>query len=79
MDYEVIRSVSDKSLHIIFVEGTFSVLPEVVRRLGPWRGLIGGTVVSLKPHYRHQLAEQGFVLIHQDVATFSPDAASLAA
>jgi hypothetical protein len=79
MDYEVIRSVKDKSLHIIFMEGTFGVLPEFVRRLGPWRGLVGGQVLSLKPHYRHQLAEQGFVLVHQSKDDFSAEAKSLAA
>lgn len=79
MDYEVIRSVKDKSLHIIFMEGTFGVLPEFVRRLGPWRGLVGGQVLSLKAHYRHQLAEQGFVLVHQSQDNFSAEAKSLAA
>ena len=79
MDYEVIRSVNDKSLHIIFVEGTFGVLPDFVRRLGPWRGLVGGQVICLKPHYRHQLVEQGFVLVHQPRDNFSAEANSLAA
>jgi len=79
MDYEVIRSVTDKRLHIIFVEGTFGVLPDFVRRLGPWRGLVGGKVLSLKPHYRHQLAEQGFVLVHQPRDNFSAETRSLAA
>ena len=79
MDYEVIRSVTDKNLHIIFVEGTFGTLPDVVRRLGPWRGLIGGNIMSLKPHYRHQLAEQGFVLVHRHGVDFSAEAESLAA
>jgi hypothetical protein len=79
MYYEVIRSVTDKSLHVIFVEGTFSSLPDLVRRLGPWRGLIGGDLMSLKPHYRHQLNEQGFVLIHQKVANFTAETKSLAA
>ena len=71
MDYEIIRSVHDKSLHIIFPEGTFGVLPDVVRRLGPWRGLIGGSIIALKQHYRDQLAEQGFVLVYQELAHFS--------
>ena len=77
MDYEVVRSVTDKSLHIIFAEGTFGVLPPLVRRLGPWRGCIGGSIISLKPHYRHQLAEQGFVVLHQEIANFSIENKSL--
>jgi hypothetical protein len=79
MHYEVIRSGTDKSLHIIFVEGTFGSLPDPIRRLGPWRGLIGGKVVSLKLHYRQQLAEQGFVLIHQKVVNFAAETKSVAA
>ena len=79
MYYEVIRSVTYKSLHIIFVEGTFGSLPDPVRRLGPWRGLIGGKMMSLKLHYRQQLTEQGFVLIHQKVADFTPETKSKAA
>jgi len=73
MHYEVIRSVNDKSLHIIFPEGTFGVLPDLVRRLGPWRGVIGGQIITLKPHYRVQLAEQGFVLLYQSRAKFSAE------
>jgi hypothetical protein len=74
MHYEVIRSVTDKSLHIIFAEGMFGLLPDVVRRLGPWRSLSGGDIISLKPHYRVQLAEQGFVLVYyQDVVSFSAE------
>jgi hypothetical protein len=73
MHYEIIRSVTDKSLYIIFAEGTFGILPDLVRRLGPWRGLIGGNIISLKPHYRLQLTEQGFVLVYQKLANFSAE------
>jgi hypothetical protein len=79
MYYEVIRSVTDKCLHIIFVEGTFGSLPDPVRGLGPWRGLIGGKMMSLKSHYRQQLTEQGFVLIHQKVVNFTAQTKSTAA
>ena len=62
----------ERSLHIIFPEGTFGVLPNIVRRLGPWRVLIGGDIIALKPHYRDQLAEQGFALVYQESALFCP-------
>jgi hypothetical protein len=47
--YEILRSVHDKSLHIIFPEGAFGVLLNIVRRLGPWRVLIGGNIIALTP------------------------------
>jgi len=79
MHYEVIRSVTDKSIHLIFKEGTFGTLPDLIRHLGPWRGLIGGNITSLKAHYRAQLAEQGFVMLYQHVASFTAEAGSAAA
>ena len=71
MHYEAVRSVNDKSLHVIFKEDGFEALPERIRQLGPWQGLSGGAVASLKPHYRLQLAEQGFVVVYQPVAAFT--------
>jgi hypothetical protein len=41
--------------------------------------LIGGKMVSLKPYYRQQLTEQGFVLIHQKVVDFTAETKSMAA
>jgi hypothetical protein len=73
MRYEAVRSVNDKSLHIIFNAGAFDTLPQRVRQLGPWQGLIGGDTASLKLHYRLQLAEQGFVVVHQPIAAFSAE------
>lgn len=71
MRYEAVRSVNDKSLHIIFNEGSFNPLPQRIRSLGPWQGLAGGDVASLKLHYRLQLTEQGFVVVHQPITAFS--------
>jgi hypothetical protein len=73
MRYEAVRSVNDKSLHVLFNDDAFSALPDRIRQLGPWQGLTGGAIASLKAHYRLQLAEQGFVLIYQPLATFSTD------
>jgi hypothetical protein len=71
MRYEVVRSVNDKSLHVIFNEGGFDALPQRIRQLGPWQGLTGGDIASLKLHYRLQVADQGFVLVYQHLADFS--------
>jgi hypothetical protein len=73
MRYEVVRSVADKSLHVIFNEDAFALLPDRVRHLGPWQGLTGGEIDWLKLHYRLQLAEQGFVLVYQQLANFSAE------
>ena len=70
--FEAVRPVSDKSLHVIFRAGEFDTLPDRIRNLGPWQGLSGGIVDELRPHYRLQLAEQGFVIVYQHVASFSP-------
>ena len=70
MQYESVRSNTDKSLHVIFNDGSFDTLPDRIRHLGPWQGLSGGEIAKLKPHYRLQLAEQGFVVVYQKLAVF---------
>jgi len=72
--YEVVRSVRDKSLHVIFRAGEFESLLERACCLGLWQGLSGGAVEDLKPHFRLQLALQGFVLVYQHLASFTPRA-----
>jgi hypothetical protein len=71
---EVVRCVRDKNLHVIFRAGEFESLPTRIRSLGPWQGLSGGAVEDLKPHLRLQLAEQGFALVYQNLASFTPRA-----
>jgi hypothetical protein len=68
------RSVTDKNLHVIIKEGEFNTLLARVRHLGPWHGFAAGMRTSFKPHYRLQLAEQGFVFAYQHIANFSPEA-----
>jgi hypothetical protein len=62
-----------KELSMIFCEESFDMLPDDIRLLGPWQSLSRGDVERPKRHYRLQLAEQGFVLVHQPMGTFSPD------
>jgi hypothetical protein len=75
MRYQILRSVRDKKIHVICSEGSFDSLPDDIRKLGPWQSLKRGDLDRLKTHYRLQLAEQGFVLVHQSMGTFSPDQA----
>jgi hypothetical protein len=69
MRYEVVRSAEDKSVHVIFREGTLDELPARIKHMGPWQGLTGGEIARLKPHYR---PEQGFAVVCQHLAIFSP-------
>lgn len=83
MNYKIIRSVSDKHLHIIFEDGpapinaqapvtdAFQRVPQRLRALGPWQGLSSGDIQNLKTHYRLLLAEQGFTVIYSHMGHFS--------
>ena len=73
MRYQIVRSVRDKKIHVIFCEDSFDSLPDDIRKLGPWQSLQRGDLDRLKTHYRMQLAEQGFVVVHQSMGTFSPE------
>jgi hypothetical protein len=66
--------VRDKKIHVICTDGSFETLPDDIRKLGPWQSLKSGDFDRLKTHYRLQLAEQGFVVIHQDRDTPPHDA-----
>jgi hypothetical protein len=71
--YEVVRSARDSALHIIFVEGKFSEIPDRDRRLGPWHSLATGSIANLKPHYRTQIGTTGYILVRQQPGSFSPE------
>ena len=73
MRYQILRSVRDKKIHVICGDGSFGGLPDDIRKLGPWQSLMRGDLDRLKTHYRLQLAEQGFVVVHQSMGTFCPD------
>ena len=73
MRYQILRSVRDKKIHVICSDGSFANLPDNIRKLGPCQSLKPGDLDRLKSHYRLQLAEQGFVVVHQSIGTFSPD------
>jgi hypothetical protein len=73
--YEVSRSHTDKELHVICLEGRFyDDVPPSILHLGPWTGGSRGEVSALKPGYRALLAAHGFVLVHQHLKDFRPEA-----
>ena len=47
LQFEVVRSVNDKRLHLIYGAGTFDTLPHRILSLGPWQGLSGGEIDTL--------------------------------
>ena len=71
--YKTVRSGEDRSLHVIYYDGQFETLPYRIRSLGPWQGLSEGDIDRLKLHYRLQLAEQGFCVVHQHLTKFSAE------
>jgi hypothetical protein len=71
--YEVVRSARDKALHIIFVEGKFSEIPDCIRHLGPWQPLSTGDIVNLTPHYRACIGMEGHVLVTHRADSFYPE------
>ena len=74
MRYKTWRSNTDKELQLICREDGFDSLPTAVRHLGPWHGSKEGDIAKLKPQYRVQIAEQGFVIVHRHVKDFEPEA-----
>jgi hypothetical protein len=71
--YEALRSLSNKSLHVIIRGGGLDALPHRIRCLGPWQGLYGGEINRLKAQYRLQVAEQGFCVVYEHLASFSAE------
>jgi hypothetical protein len=71
--YEVVRSARDRQLHMIFVEGRFSAIPEHDRRLGPWQPLGTGHIENLKPQYRVQIGATGYIMVRQVASAFSAE------
>lgn len=71
--YEVVRSGRDPALHIIYVDGTFSEIPDRDRKLGPWQPLATGNIANLKPQYRVRIATEGYIMVRHTNGTFSAE------
>jgi hypothetical protein len=52
----------------------YELVPEEVRKHGPWQGMQRGDIVNLKPEYRLALARDGYALVKCELAVFSPEA-----
>jgi hypothetical protein len=70
MQYKIYRSVSNKQLNVIFIDGTFDRLPDHVRKLGPWQSFRSGLFENLLPLYQEALSDVGFVIVEQPPGIF---------
>ena len=53
MGYQTLRSVSDHHVFVVCCDGRFyELVPEDVRKLGPWQGQHHGEIDKLKAEYR---------------------------
>jgi hypothetical protein len=66
--YEFTRAAGDKSLILIFAEGTFESLPFEVRLTAPWTGFGYGNVAELKSAERRALLDAGYAIIRDAAA-----------
>jgi hypothetical protein len=73
--YQTFRSVSDHHVFVVCRDGTFyGLVPQVVRKEGPWQDQHRGDVSRLKPEYRLALARDGYALVKCELAVFKPEA-----
>jgi hypothetical protein len=73
--YQALRSVSDHHVFVVCRDGTFyELVPEEVRKRGPWQVMRRGEIEALKPEYRLALARDGYALVKCELAVFKPEA-----
>ena len=73
--YQTFRSVSDNHVFVVCRDGTFyEIVPEDVRKQGPWQGQHRGEMANLATQYLSEIEEQGYVLVRCEAAVFKPEA-----
>jgi hypothetical protein len=63
--YEYARSGREKSVMLIFPEGTFEGLPFEVRLAAPWVGHGYGKISDLKPSDRRHFHQLGYAILRE--------------
>ena len=63
--YELTRAAGEKSLILIFTEGTFESLPFEVRLHARWTGYGYGNLAELKPADRRALLSAGYAIVRE--------------
>ena len=75
--YQTLRSVSDHHVFVVYRDGSFyELVPEEVRKQGPWQGMRRGEIELLKAEYRLALARDGYALVKCELAVFKPETRS---
>jgi hypothetical protein len=59
--------------NIRFTDRRHGLVPEEVRKQGPWQGMRRGEIERLKPEYRLALARDGYALVRCERAVFKPE------
>ena len=73
--YQTLRSVFDHQVFVVCRDGKFyEIVPEEVRKQGPWQGQHRGEVECLKPEFRLALTRDGYLLVRCEAAVFKPEA-----
>ena len=68
-------SAPSPTTNVICHDGSFyQLVPEEVRKHGPWQGMHRGEAERLKPEYRLALARDGYALVRCELAVFKPEA-----
>jgi hypothetical protein len=70
--YEFARSGREKSLLLIFPEGSFDSLPFETRLAAPWTGEGYGELAALRPADRVQYLQLGYVMVREAMPLGGP-------
>ena len=75
MRYQTFRSISDVHVFVICRDDTFyELVPDVVRKQGPWQGQHRGELANLNTQYLIDIEERGYALVRCEAAVFKPEA-----
>lgn len=71
--FVVLRSTTEKRVHLISQNGRSAELPPDIRERGPWKIVRKGDTTLLKLHYRRALAREGYCVVSADASLFRRD------
>ena len=71
--FAILRSVTDKQVHLISQTGRIQELPPEIRQRGPWKLERQGDEARLRLHYRRALAREGYCVVRAEASLFNPD------
>jgi hypothetical protein len=73
--FQTFRSVTDNHVFVVCLADKFyEIVPDDVRKQGPWQGQHRGEVANLNTQYLIDIEEQGYALVRCEAAVFKPEA-----